>query len=83
MRLPASTRIAVIPSRMHKERHKNLELPLPGNVKPARARRGSSAGRARSSRRQLLLFDYGTWLTLTEAVAKAAATAEASGTRRD
>lgn len=67
-------------SRMNKERDENLELPFSGKVKPAHARRKPRTGRARSSRRQLLLFDYKTWLTLTEAVASAAATAEASRT---
>lgn len=70
-------------SRMNKERHENLELPFSGKVKPAHARRKPSTGRARPFRRQLLLFDYRTWLTLTEAVAKAAATAEASRAGRE
>ena len=69
---------------MAKDRHKNLELPLSGNAKaaPAPARRKATTARAWTSRRELLLFDYQTWLTLTAGVAQAAAAAEASGAGR-
>src|SRR6476620_4901806 len=65
---------------MAKDRHKNLELPLPGNAKaaPAPARRKATTARARTSRRELLLFVYQTWLTLTAGVAKDAAAGEPS-----
>jgi hypothetical protein len=65
---------------MAKDRHKNLELPLLGNAKAASApaRRKATTARARTSRRELLLFDYQTWQTLTAGVAHAAAAAEAS-----
>ena len=72
------------PSDMAKERHKNLELPLPGKAKAALApvRRKATSARARTSRRELLLFDYQTWLTLTAGVVQAAAAAETSGAGR-
>ena len=70
---------------MAKDRHKNLELPLSGNATAGSAptRRKATTARARTSRRELLLFDYQTWLTLTAGVAQAAAAAEASGPRRE
>ena len=67
---------------MNKERHESLELPFSERVKPAHARRQPRMGRSRSSRRQLLLFDYKAWLTLTADVAQAAAAAAASGAGR-
>lgn len=71
-------------STMAKARHQNLELPFSGKAKaaPAAARRKAPPARARTSRRELLLFDYQTWLTLTAGVAQAAAAAEASGAGR-
>jgi hypothetical protein len=82
--LPTTIRCQRHASLMPKDRPKNLELPLPGNAKaaPARGRRKARTAPARSSRRQLLLFDYQSWLTLMAELAEPAVTAEASRTGR-
>jgi hypothetical protein len=70
---------------MAKDRHRNLELPFSGKEKaaPVSARRKGKAARARRSRRQLLLFDYQTWLTLTAGLDQSGAgTEETGGDRR-
>lgn len=69
---------------MAQAHHKNLELPhsvkAAAALAPARCKAPSA--HARTSRREFLLFDYQTWLTLTAGVAQAAAAAASRAGRK-